>query len=70
MNEEISPPLPELMSPRFTQPGRKWKPRFGVFAGRLGSEVCATRDFKWVGLTFQGESDYRTFRRDELEAVT
>ena len=69
MNDDSAGPSPELMSPRFSQPGRKWKPRFGEFAGRLGSEVCATRDFNWVGLTFQGESDYRTFRRDELEAV-
>lgn len=68
MNDQRVPPCPDLLSPKFTQPGRKWRPRFGEFAGRLGSEVAATRDLQWIGLTFSGENDYRTFRRDELEA--
>jgi hypothetical protein len=63
-------PDASAMSARYTQPGRKWVPRSGAFAGRLGAEVCATRDFKWVGLTFPGESHYRTFHYDELEAAT
>jgi hypothetical protein len=41
-------PDPWEMSPRYTQPGRKWIAQQGPFKGQLGAEVCATRDFEWL----------------------
>lgn len=60
-------PDPALMSPKYTQPGRKWIPRKGPYMGKLGAEHCATKDFRWVGLMFPGESEYHAFRLKDLD---
>ena len=60
-------PDPALMSPKYTQPGRKWIPRKGPYMDKLGAEHCATKDFRWVGLMFPGESEYHAFRLKDLD---
>jgi hypothetical protein len=60
-------PDPSLMSPRYTQPGRKWIPLHGPYKGKLGAEHCATHDFEWLGLMFPGESEYQVFNLEDLQ---
>jgi hypothetical protein len=60
-------PNPEQMSPRYTQPGRKWIPLHGPYKGELGAEYCATSDFEWLGLSFTGERGYHIFNLDDLQ---
>ena len=33
------------MSPAHAQPGRRWLPKTGEFAGQYGTECCASDDF-------------------------
>ncbi len=60
VTEPTPPDLTEL-SPSFIEPGRKWLPLMGDFAGRVGTEVSATRDFAWVALSFEGNAQSHTF---------
>lgn len=60
-------PDPALLKPEHTQPGRRWIPLTGPYAGQCGAEHCATRDFSFVGLMFPGEDRYHVFAMEELK---
>jgi hypothetical protein len=60
-------PYPALMKSEYIQPGRRWIPLTGPYAGQYGAEACATKDFSWIGLLFPGEDMYHAFPIEELK---
>jgi hypothetical protein len=63
-------PDPKEMSPRYTQPGRKWIPLHRPYKSQLDAEICATADFEWLGLVFSGDEEPRVFALDDLKPAT
>jgi hypothetical protein len=61
------PPDAAQLSSSFIEPGRKWLLLTGDFAGQVGTEVCATRDFAWVGLAFHDKPQVHTFSIRNLQ---